>query len=369
MRIATIKLQLPVDPAVVLPTIQAYTQGFNHVCTVGWNDNDRNQRSLHAKTYPILKQTLPSQLAISARMKAVEALKSVKARLNQGLIATCPVSQQSAVRYDARSYSIKDNTVSIRLLEGRRKFQFQVPQYFKQYLDWQHTSADLFVRDGKVYLHVVMQTDAVEFQDNGEVVGIDRGCKKPAVLDTGKFFDGKHLNHKRTKYAKLRTRLNGVKTKSARRHLRTLKRKETRFVADVMHQVSKKIVSMFKAGTTFVLENLTHIRDRCKLGKKSRTMVHKWPFFKFQFFLQYKAAAVGSRVVFVDPAYTSKGCSRCEHIADGNRKSQSRFKCQKCGLELNADLNGSRNIRHKYLDDQWLLRRAENVLQPIALQS
>ena len=46
----------------------------------------------------------------------------------------------------------------------------------------------------------------------------------------------------------------------------------------------------------------------------------------------------------VNPKYTSQRCHRCGHIARGNRKGQSTFKCCECGYELNADLNASRNI-------------------------
>jgi len=55
------------------------------------------------------------------------------------------------------------------------------------------------------------------------------------------------------------------------------------------------------------------------------------------------------KVVAVDPRNTSQKCSKCDFVDRHNRKSQSRFVCQDCGYELNADLNASKNIRLKYL--------------------
>ncbi len=48
-------------------------------------------------------------------------------------------------------------------------------------------------------------------------------------------------------------------------------------------------------------------------------------------------------MVLVSPRYTSQMCSRCSHTEKANRKG-AWFKCGRCGFQLNADLNASRNI-------------------------
>jgi transposase len=50
------------------------------------------------------------------------------------------------------------------------------------------------------------------------------------------------------------------------------------------------------------------------------------------------------RVQRVSPAYTSQRCSRCGHVAAGNRKSQAAFACLTCAFTLHADVNAARNI-------------------------
>lgn len=62
--------------------------------------------------------------------------------------------------------------------------------------------------------------------------------------------------------------------------------------------------------------------------------------------LGYKTLWYGSRLLVVDPAYTSQRCSEpgCGHIEAGNRLDQETFRCLKCGHTENADLNAAKNI-------------------------
>ncbi len=51
----------------------------------------------------------------------------------------------------------------------------------------------------------------------------------------------------------------------------------------------------------------------------------------------------------IDPAYTSQKCHNCGVVRKANRKSQSVYHCQECGVEKNADVNAALNIRDKWL--------------------
>ena len=145
---------------------------------------------------------------------------------------------------------------------------------------------------------------------------------------------------------------------------------------DINHCITKKIVAGLKAGTTIILEKLTGIRGgamkltaeqrmagKKTLRKQQRKEVNKWNFFQFEQFLTYKAMTHGCNVEYVDARYTSQRCSNCGHTHRYNRKCQSLFKCRKCGFQLNADLNASRNIIHKHLDATCYLNQA-NVNLP-----
>jgi putative transposase len=60
--------------------------------------------------------------------------------------------------------------------------------------------------------------------------------------------------------------------------------------------------------------------------------------------IDYKSKWNGDEVFLVNPAYTSQQCSKCGHIAEENRPTPEEFICQKCGLEIDADINAAKNI-------------------------
>lgn len=341
----TIRLPISATPDDVLPSLNAYTKAFNLVCQVGWADSDSNGISLHHKTYTACKALgLPSQLACSARVKATEALLSVKARIKKGKRASCPKSRLCPIRLDMRSYNIwfAENRVTIRLADKRSEFKFKVPKYYEPFASWRQKSADLVVKDDKVFLHMVVENDTPDPVQTGKVVGVDVGIKRTAVTSQNRFFGGGILSHAALKYRNTRRQLQR-KGHSGKRHLAKLHGRENRFVGDMLHCVSKQIVAGLRPGDVLAMEDLDGIRDS-RLRKKSRTMLNAWAFGRLQFMLRYKAEAKGCLVVEVDPKHTSQRCSKCGHVEKGNRKHQSLFECKKCHFTLNADLNGSRNI-------------------------
>ncbi|MDP9314258.1 MAG: RNA-guided endonuclease TnpB family protein, partial [Chloroflexota bacterium] len=121
------------------------------------------------------------------------------------------------------------------------------------------------------------------------------------------------------------------------------------FRRDCDHVLSKQIVQAAPEGSTIVVENLTHIRQRTKQrGREQRRRMHSWSYHQLRQFLTYKAEARGCTVGAVDPRHTSQTCSRCGYQARNNRRARGLFKCHRCSYELHADLNASYNIAAKY---------------------
>ena len=366
--VKTIKLCLKENPNIFQPTIDAYTKAFNDTCQIGWNDKDFNGVSLHHKVYKNTIKYLPSQLAISARMKATEALKSVKKKLKKNKKVSCPQSKQTSIRYDARSFTIwfERGEASFSTISGRKIVKINVPEYFKQYLSWKRCSADLFIRNNKIFLNVVMTKEVNDPVPNGKFIGIDRGIKKIAVTSDKRFFGGGKVKQVSRKYQRLRSELRS-KGHSGKRHFNKISIKENRFRRDVNHVVSKRILDGLEKGTTIVLEKLKGIKEKTtrKRRKKDRFEHNSWSYYQLEQFLTYKAADRGILVDYVDARYTSRGCNHCGYIARHNRISQSRFKCKQCGYQVNADINASFNIVLNYQNTICYSGRAV-VNQPIA---
>jgi len=64
-------------------------------------------------------------------------------------------------------------------------------------------------------------------------------------------------------------------------------------------------------------------------------------------FTRYKAAARNKLVLTVLPAYSSQECSACGSIDAANRRTQSEFRCLKCGFAANADHNAASVIKKR----------------------
>lgn len=358
---AKIKLNMPVEE--ILPTVIAYTKAYNLACQVGFSNKEKGRIGLHHLCYYSLRELIPSQLSVSAITKATESLKSVYAKHKKYII--CPKSKQTSIRYDKNSYTLflSSQQVSISTIDGRKKYSLIIPDYYKEYFfSWKHTSADLCIDNNKVFLHITFEKDITDIPPNNVLVGIDRGINNIAVVSNNLFFGGKELKNKVNKYRRLRKQLQSKGTKSAKRHLQKLKKKERRFRADINHQISKQIINSLNPGDTIVLEDLTGIRNK-RLRKEQRTMINSWSYFQLEQFIIYKANAKGIGVKYIDARYTSQRCSSCGHICRSNRKQHS-FCCKECGFRLNSDLNASRNIVVKALESYKLYNGAD-VNQPI----
>lgn len=79
-----------------------------------------------------------------------------------------------------------------------------------------------------------------------------------------------------------------------------------------------------------------------KAGLNRSILNNRWT--DIQNKLEYKARLAGTRLILVNPAYTSQTCNRCGHVAQENRESQSVFQCVNCGNKDNADTNAAKNI-------------------------
>jgi len=354
----TIKLKLQTsaaERAILAETMAQYAACFNHVAGLGWEQRLTNGVALHRRTYYGLRgqyPRMPSQLVITARNKAREALKSARVRLSQGQKASCPRASHGTVRYDARSYTFwpQRSAVSLATTGGRLRLSVKVPAYFQRYLEAMVglDSADLVrYQDGQFWLHVVVTIPDPVVAEDATVCGADVGISRIAVASDGRFFAGKRVKEHARKLFRQRRALQAKGTRSAKRHLKRLRRRENRFRRDVNHRVSKRLVESLPPGSTLAMEELTNIRKRVKARRKARRELHNWPFAQFQQYVEYKAAARGVRVVYVDARYSSQGCSRCGHVARSNRRSQSWFACRQCGYQLNADLNAARNLARR----------------------
>ena len=174
------------------------------------------------------------------------------------------------------------------------------------------------------------------------------GIVNIAVDSSGESFSGSTVNSVRHRYQRLRSKLQRLGTKSAKRKLKLRSGKEKRFSRDANHCISKKIVDKAKTlGVGIALEDLRGIRERTEktVKKRQRYQHSSWSFYQLRQYIEYKARIAGVKVVLVEPRGTSRTCPSCGYADKKNRKTREGFCCQACGYAAPADNVAAVNIR------------------------
>jgi IS605 OrfB family transposase len=277
--------------------------------------------------------------------RVADAYKTLKA--NNGISNDKSVSAISfnpiSVNFDKRTYSIKENTLSLFTLDGRVRIPFVCGKHQRNLLSCgAPKEAKLVVRKGVWYFNFVLDFADVATVSGGGVLGIDVGENNLAASSTGKVWGGGKLRHDRDIYLAHRRRLQSNGSRAAKRKLCAISGREQRHVKHINHETSKSIVAeAIRSGASEIrMEDLTNIRANIKAGKRVRTRLHRWAFRQLQDFVSYKAQGAGLSVAFVDPAYTSQTCSVCGELG---KRVKHRFSCS-CGTRRHSDVNAALNI-------------------------
>ena len=338
--------------SVLAPVFDLYNRVWGEV--VSWcNRNKSTSRTrLQKELYHQLRETypeLPSQYVSILLREGASAVKSWNSNNPKRRWGLKAVRRRKTLSLDARLFSVRGAllTVSTRVKTPRLRLLLpETPTWFTQrYPQGKLTAAKLGVtRSGKPYINLIYRVPQPTQTPTGETLGVDRGLYKIAVTSKGGEYTSNQVRAVRRKYQHTRATLQQKGTRSAKRRLKAMSGREKRFMSDVNHCVSKRIVHTPNIGR-IALENLTGIR-RNKRNKTTRKWLGQWTFHQLEHYITYKAHQQGIEVVLVDPAYTSQRCSTCGYTAKNNRHKGT-FACRSCGFIANADVNAAINIRDK----------------------
>lgn len=331
----------PEQTANLLETMERFNEACDYISKIAFESSCYSKFKLQQQVYFDVKERfgLTAQIVILAVRKVVDSYKLDK-KVQRAF------KKHGAIIYDSRVMSFKKtNFVSIWTLTGREIIPIVFGEYQEAQWHQRKGQADLVYRKGKFYLLISVETDEMPPVTPEGYIGVDLGIKELAADSTGESFTGDGVTKYSEKMIALRKALQKCGSKSAKRHLKKLARKEANYRKDVNHCISKKLVEKAKrTHCGIALENLTHIRKRIRARKSNRAKMHGWAFYQLRSFIEYKAKLAGVAVEIIDPAYTSQRCSECGHTEKKNRKNQSDFCCKSCGFTANADHNASLNI-------------------------
>ncbi|WP_169729384.1 RNA-guided endonuclease InsQ/TnpB family protein [Thermoactinospora rubra] len=344
----------PAQEAALADTLRLCNEAANLVSRTAWDTKTFRNYDLRVHTYGELKNmglsAQPAQHVIKKVADAYTTVRAqVKANLRKPLTKPIGFRKDAAQPFDDRclSWQVEARTVSIWTTGGRMKgIRFGCSEEQARALAaYRKGESDLVHRDGRWLLIATCDVPDTDVTEPDTFLGVDFGIANIATTSDGVKHAGKALNAVRHRNRELRRRLQAKQTKSAKRLLKRRRRKESRFARDVNHVISKSIVTEAeRTGRGIALEDLQGIRDRVRLRKPQRVTLHSWSFHQLGSFIAYKAVRAGVALVYVDPAYTSQGCSACGHIDRKNRPDQETFACTSCGFAEHADVNAARNI-------------------------
>lgn len=336
----------------LLETMERFNEAANWVAEVAFEHRTASKYKLQKLIYHEVREKfkLSAQMTVRRASKAAGAYKrdkSIKPRFRK----------HGAVIYDKRIMSLKGSLdrVSLLTLGGREVIPIQLGDHQRARMDHRRGRADVIYRNGTFYLALTVDAPELEPDTPVGTLGVDVGIVNLATDSDGDAHTGEGVERSRSRYARLKRKLQKANTKSAKRHLKKLSGRERRFRKDTNHCVSKMLVGKAKeTNRAIALEDLRHLRARTTVRRSQRSRHSSQSYHQLRSFIEYKAALAGVVVCLVDPRNTSKTCSACGHCERSNRKSQAEFICKSCGHAAPADVNAAINIA----------ARAEVVMRP-----
>ena len=205
---------------------------------------------------------------------------------------------------------------------------------------------------GKWFVSISVETeqDAGSLAPSEEPVGIDVGLKTFAYLSTGEQIDNPHF------FRKEEQAVSRAHRKLSKAHKGTLQREKRRQVVARVHErvrwrrenfIRQQVASLIKRFGFIAVEAIV-VCNLLKNPKVAKSIADAaWSSFFAQ--LLSKAAEAGREVVRVNPAYTSQTCSGCGHRQE-MPLSVRVYECPVCGLIIDRDYNGSKNILDEALE-------------------
>lgn len=371
-----IQIQLINEKDKINETVEKFVEAMNFVSCFARKTDIYSKNKLQERIYYEIREKfgLKSQMTVNS-IRNVATQYTGKHKSNRFL--KDKKGNPKPVEFKAKSmrlnyprdYRFKRNsTLSINSLYGRLMVRYKIGEYQKKMLDSKDyiikSSMITIRKDGIIFLNVTIEKEIHEttlLMKDG-VVGVDLGINFVAVTtDTNyktDFYGGGKVKYKRWLYAKHRKEAQSKGTRSSKRFLQRIRRRETRFVTDANHCIAKTIVQKAKERFTspiIAMEDLKGIRQQEYIGKDHRVRLSKWTFYQLQQFIEYKALEQGIPVIYIDPHYTSQGCPKCGHTERANRNHKLHlFKCKKCSYTSNDDRSASINIRDRAVVPRYI---------------
>ena len=297
--------------------------------------------------------------------KESDWLRSISARTLQDTVERLDISFKNffnkksrypkwAKKKEWKSFGFKQGNITNSRTDLRfeKDGVFNLPKFGKvKVFNYRHIeersikTARLIKKADGIYLNVTAEVPDKTYCTNENQVGIDMGIKYFAVTSDGTYIDNPKFLTKNLKKLRVEQR------KLSRKYKKGVELQSKNFYkqANAVGRLYKKVTDarkdfLHKQSTYFATNYSNIVIEDLKITKMVKGVFSKhindasWG--AFFVMLEYKS----NNLVRVNPAYTSRECSKCGHTCKENRVTQSIFKCISCGHEDNADVDAAKVI-------------------------
>lgn len=208
---------------------------------------------------------------------------------------------------------------------------------------------------GKLYVLLPVENNTIPYTPaNKTVLALDPGIR---VFQTGYDPSGVTMNigdSLKEIINPLYDRIDKLKSIKSKKHkkynikkrIRTIQKRIKNIICNLHNQTTSLLTKEYENiilpefGTSKMLAGNT-------LHSSVKRMMGTLSFYRFKQKLRYEAHKRKRNLYIVTEEFTSKTCTSCGKI-NNNLGSNRIFECAECGLKINRDINGSRNILIKH---------------------
>ena len=320
-----------------------FNQAINYLKQEGTKASIMEVRKIQKDNHPEWAYDCPQRIREHAMLDACNAVKNAKLKCKRtGAFQNVGyrTRKDTKQRFGFDKQSLKQNHLFI----GKHKIKF----HSTEVIDVKKEGTRIVRQNGRWFIitPIDYKTKKPENQRLG-IVALDCGVRTFQTYYSP-FTSGKIGNGDFNRIFRICYRIDNIISKMSKSDYRGRKRlKKARnrlywkikdLISDIHHKSASFLVKNFDTILipTFETSNMVQ-----KLRSKTARAMLSWGHYRFKEFLKFKGREYSCNVIEVNEAYTSKTCSSCGKVQ--NIGSKKIFRC-KCGLEMDRDLNGAKNI-------------------------
>jgi len=313
----------------------------NEAIRIADEKNLTSRNTMHRELYKTLSSDFYSKHVQGSLSVAKARLKLYRTTKKKHPNAKRPYVKRDMITLDNQSFMISDGYLRFPI-KARKYIFVKLASYVLEQLE-NIKLGSITVTPEKL---IIAYSKEILQKNPNEYVGIDRNLDNATSYDsTGKFmiYNLKKTNDIKDTYRKVKSHFKRNDVRIRKKLFSKYGKKEKNRVHQLLHSVSKQIVSQNQG---IVLEDLKGIRKLYRKGngqgKKFRGKMNTWSFYELQRQIEYKAKWNGLPIQYVKAHGTSSRHSECgaKLVSEENRM----MKCIKCNVTIDRDINASMNI-------------------------